>query len=43
MLGPADDRRWFEEATVAALPELLGLAWDIKVAKIRELPKEEAA
>jgi stearoyl-CoA desaturase (delta-9 desaturase) len=23
--------------------ELLGLAWDIKVAKIRELPKEEAA
>lgn len=26
MLGPADDRRWFEEATLAALPELLGLA-----------------
>lgn len=26
MLGSADDRRWFEEATLAALPELLGLA-----------------
>jgi RNA polymerase sigma-70 factor, ECF subfamily len=26
VLGPADDRRWFEEATLASLPELLGLA-----------------
>ena len=26
MVSPADDRRWFEEATLAALPELLGLA-----------------
>jgi RNA polymerase sigma-70 factor, ECF subfamily len=26
VLGPADDRKWFEEATLAALPELLGVA-----------------
>ncbi len=41
MLGPADDRRWFEEATLAALPELLGLAW--RLTRNREDAEDLAA
>ncbi|HJX86827.1 MAG TPA: sigma factor, partial [Gemmatimonadales bacterium] len=41
MSGSADDRTWFEEATLAALPELLGLAR--RLARNREDAEDLAA
>jgi RNA polymerase sigma-70 factor (ECF subfamily) len=41
VLDPADDRRWFSDATLAALPELLGLAR--RLARNREDAEDLAA